>query len=148
MVGAADGISFDVVSTDNVGSVGGALGAPEAFQLDIRAHGFSLTPALRAYAVEHVVAKLAKHARQIQAVVIRFDDVNGTKGGVDKRCAVEVLVRGAPTVVVDEIDADLRAAMDRAGDRALEALTRELARRRTTRRQRGRKLVRNGKALG
>src|SRR4051812_30396948 len=103
---------------------------PAGFQLDVRAHGFSLTDALRQYATEHVAAKLAKHARAIQLVVIRFEDVNGSKGGVDKCCRIEVLVSGSPPVVVEEVEGDLRAAMDRASDRIQKAVGRELSRRR------------------
>ena len=120
---------------------------PAGFQLDVRAHGFSLTDALYQYAREHIAAKLARHARSIQAVIIRFDDINGTKGGVDKRCRIEVLIRGRKPIVTQELDQDLRAAMDRAADRSEVAVTRAIERRRTTPRQRGRKIVRNRKTL-
>lgn len=132
---------------DNVGSevVGGE--PPAGFQLDIRAHGFGLTEALRQYATEHVARKLAKHSRAIQSVVVRFDDINGSKGGADKRCEVEVFLRRGQPVVVTEADGDLRAAMDRAADRVDLAVTRSLERRRATRRERGHKLVRDRKTL-
>jgi ribosome-associated translation inhibitor RaiA len=127
----------------------GIVGAepPEGFHLEIRATGFSLTDALRAYASEHIAARLAKHSRAIQAVTIRFGDVNGPKGGLDKRCGVEVSIRRGSEVVVEEIDADLHAAMDRAADRIVEAVSRELARKRTMPRQLARKVVREGKIM-
>ena len=120
---------------------------PTGFQLDVRAHGFGMTDAIRAYATEHIAGKLAKHARDIQTVVVRFEDVNGSKGGTDKVCEVEVLLRRANPIVVTELDEDLRAAMDRAADRVEEAVTRALGRRRDTSRQRGHKLVRARKML-
>ena len=120
---------------------------PTGFQLDVRAHGFGLTDALQAYATEHIAGKLAKHARDIQTVVVRFDDVNGSKGGTDKVCEVEVLLPGGNPIIVSELDYDLRAAMDRAADRVEEAVTRALGRRRDTSRQRGHKLVRARKTL-
>ena len=120
---------------------------PEGFQLDIRAHGFELTDAIRQYAREHVAAKLAKHARSVQAVIIRFDDVNGSKGGQDKCCRVETLLRGLNPIVIEEVDVDLRAAMDRAADRTEKTVGRELERRRVTPRHRGRKLVRAQKVI-
>jgi putative sigma-54 modulation protein len=118
---------------------------PVGFQLDIRAHGFALTDALRQYATDHIAAKLAKHARAIESVVIRFEDINGSKGGVDKCCRIEVLISGTHPLVVEEVEDDLRAAMDRAADRIQTVVGRELTRRRATPRQRGRKMVRDRK---
>jgi ribosomal subunit interface protein len=122
------------------------VGAPsENFQLDIRAHGFDLTPALRQYATEHVVAKLAKHGERIQAVVIRLDDANGTKGGEDMVCRVEVIVPGEPPLVVEEVRSDMRAAMDLASDRMEKVLSRKLERRSDKPRHDGRKIVHSHK---
>jgi putative sigma-54 modulation protein len=120
---------------------------PRGFHLDVRAHGFAMTDAIRTYATDHVAGRLAKHARGIQTVVVRFDDVNGSKGGADMLCEVEVTLRRGTPIVVTELDDDLRAAMARAADRVEEAVTRALARRRDTSRQRGHKLVRERKTM-
>jgi ribosomal subunit interface protein len=128
------------------GVVGGE--PPEGFLLDVRGHALPLTDAIRTYATEHVAAKLAKHARSIQSVVIRFSDVNGARRGEDKRCEVEIYVRRVPNpLVVAVTDHDLYAAMDAAADRAQRVVGRELERRRATPRQRGHKLVRARKLL-
>jgi putative sigma-54 modulation protein len=127
------------------GIVGGQ--PPTGFQLDVRADGFPLTEALRQYIADHLAAKLAKHARQIQSVVIRVLDVNGTKGGEDKTCEVEVYLRGRKPVVVSQTDHDLRAAIGGVADRVQNALTRELGRGRERPQQRGRKIVRARKTL-
>jgi ribosomal subunit interface protein len=102
---------------------------------------------LRQYASEHLAAKLAKHSRQIQSVVIRLVDVNGTKGGEDKTCEVEVYVRARPPVVVSATDQDMHAAIDTVADRVQNALSRQLERGRELPRQRGGKVVRARKAL-
>ncbi len=120
---------------------------PRGFRLDVRAHGFAMTDAIRTYATDHVAGRLAKHARDIQTVVLRFDDVNGDKGGADKVCEVEVTLRRASPIVVSELHQDLRAAMARAADRIEQAVDRALARRRDTSRQRGHKLVRQRKTM-
>jgi len=131
------------------GSDSGVVGGepPEGFHLDVRAHGFAMTDAIRTYATDHVAGRLAKHARDIQTMVVRFDDVNGTKGGADKLCEVEVTLRRLNPIVVRELDDDLRAAMARAADRTEQAVGRTLARRRDTSRQRGHKLVRQRKTM-
>jgi putative sigma-54 modulation protein len=114
----------------------------------VRGHALPLTPALREYATDHVAAKLVKHAQAIQSVVIRVSDVNGTKGGEDKRCEVEVYLRRVPSpVVVAVTDYDLHAAMDGAADRAKRTVGRTLERKRAMPRQRGHKLARAGKLL-
>jgi ribosome-associated translation inhibitor RaiA len=133
--------------TVELGVVGGE--PPRGFQLEVRGHGLPLTDALRRYANDHVALKLAKHARDIQSVVIRCSDVNGTKGGEDKRCEVEVILRRVPRpLVVSVTDHDLRAAMDGAADRAQKVVGRALERKRAAPRLRGRKVVRARKLLG
>lgn len=125
-----------------------AAGEPQpTFQLDVRAHGFDLTDALRQYASDHLAAKLSKHARQIQSVVIRLGDVNGTKGGEDKVCEIEVHMPGHEAVVVSATNHDLRAAIDLVSNRVQTALSRVLGRGRALPRQRGRKVVRARKVL-
>jgi ribosome-associated translation inhibitor RaiA len=123
--------------------------APEPFELEIRSPHFALTPALRTYATRHLAYKLQKHGRYLEAVIVRFDDVNGTRGGIDKVCRVEVVTRvaGEPPLVVEEIEQDLRAAIDLAADRVALLLQSELDRRRDTPVQRGRRLVRFLKSL-
>ena len=120
---------------------------PEGFHLDVRAHGFAMTDAIRTYATDHVAGRLVKHARAIQTMMVRFDDVNGSKGGADKICEVEVTLRRRNPIVVRERDDDLRAAMSRAADRVEQAVARAVARRRDTSRQRGHKLVRARKTM-
>ena len=107
-----------------------------------------MTDAIRTYAIDHVAGRLAKHARDIQTVVVRFDDVNGgNRGGADKVCEVEVTLRRANPIIITELDDDLRAGMARAADRVEEAVDRAVGRRRDTPRQRGHKLVRERKMM-
>ena len=117
------------------------------FSVEIRSPDFALTDAIRQYAMEHLATKLARHTRRVGSVIMRFEDANGTKGGEDKVCRVEVLLPRDQPVVVEEINHDLRAAIDRAADRILLAVERDLARRRSLPRQRGRKIVRHRKLL-
>jgi ribosome-associated translation inhibitor RaiA len=61
---------------------------------------------------------------------VRLSDVNGPRGGEDKRCHIEVRLRGMPDVVIVDTEADLYVAIDRATERAGRALVRRLERRR------------------
>lgn len=70
--------------------------------------------------------------RRLTALVIRakvqFSDVNGPRGGVDKRCQVELKTEMAGTVVIASLARDWRTALDRSLNRATRVLTRNLQR--------------------
>ena len=67
-----------------------------------------------------------KHA--IHNFSMTISDVNGPKGGIDKRCQVVIHARGVPSVVISEKQSDLRSAIDRCLARANQNLTRQLKR--------------------
>ncbi len=45
---------------------------------------------------------------------VQFSDVNGPRGGIDKRCQVELRTDGAGSVVVASVANDWRTALDNA----------------------------------
>ncbi len=49
---------------------------------------------------------------------VQFSDVNGPRGGVDKRCQVELRTVGSEPVVVSSVATDWRTALDGALARA------------------------------
>ena len=99
-------------------------------QIDIQARNFSLTDALRSHAERRLRFALACCDDHIQRVVMRLSDINGPRGGADKRCHLQVVLDGLPDVVVEDIEADLYIAIDRATDRAGRTVGRRLARQR------------------
>ncbi|GAA4356013.1 hypothetical protein GCM10023165_48700 [Variovorax defluvii] len=62
---------------------------------------------------------------------VHLDDVNGPRGGPDKRCRIELRAPGADPLVVTSIATDWRRALDTALKRAAHALMRWWRRRRT-----------------
>lgn len=98
--------------------------------LQIQAQDLPLTDGLR----QHVAKRLAyalNHGRDvITRIVVRLSDINGPRGGVDKCCGIEVRLKAAPTLVVEDTQADFYAAIDRAAERIGRTLDRHLARRR------------------
>ena len=98
--------------------------------LQIQAQDFSLTAGLR----QHVATRLAyalNHGRDIVSrIVVRLSDVNGPRGGMDKCCGIEVRLKGAPALIVEDTQADLYVAIDRASERIGRTLDRRLARQR------------------
>ncbi len=55
---------------------------------------------------------------------VQLTDVNGPRGGVDKRCQVELKTDLAGTVVITALARDWRTALDQALSRAARALRR------------------------
>jgi ribosome-associated translation inhibitor RaiA len=69
----------------------------------------------------------------VEEVVVRFEDVNGPRGGIDKECRLQVRLAPWGALEVEERRADLYAAIDVAAQRLGRAVARELERRRDAR---------------
>ncbi len=99
-------------------------------QIDIYANGFTTTEALR----EHVARRLRHAFRccadRISRIMVRLSDINGPRGGVDKRCQIHVRLATLSDVVIEDTEADLYVAIDRAAERAVRTAVRHLARQR------------------
>ena len=100
-------------------------------QIEIHARSFSLTDALRSHAERRLRFALACCDDHIQRVIMRLSDINGPRGGADKRCRLQVVLDGLPDVVVEDIEADLYIAIDRASDRAGRTTVRKIERQQT-----------------
>jgi hypothetical protein len=72
---------------------------------------------------------------------VQFSDVNGPRGGVDKRCQVELSTESAGTVVIASLARDWRTALDRSLGRATRVLTRSIQRTQKPNRDRTAKLA-------
>jgi hypothetical protein len=81
---------------------------------------------LQRWVHERLDRQLGKFAPQIERVDVRFSDVNGQKGGVDRECMVHVLLNALPPVVVESLAETPRQAFDLAAARAERATSRNL----------------------
>ena len=104
----------------------------------IRSVGSVLDAADKTYLRRKLGRKLGKFASSIERTSVRVEDVNGPRGGVDKRCRIKVVLTGLPSVVVEERHHVLQAALDGAVARA-ERAVRQTTQRRSMRPQRRRK---------
>ncbi len=101
-----------------------------AMQVDIRTGKIEVNEALRAHVDHRLRFALGRFGERIVKVKVRFEDANGARGGVDKQCQIAVALRPSGNVMVEDIDTDLHAVVDRAVDRAARAVDRDLQRRR------------------
>ena len=100
--------------------------------IELRTRGFSLTPALRAYVERRLEFALDRHADRVARVRVVVSDVNGPRGGADKKCRVEMRLRGGASVRSTVVDEDAYVAIGAAAHRAARALSRAVHRERTT----------------
>lgn len=83
---------------------------------------------MRDMSVERVRFALRRLNTWVPRARVQFSDVNGPRGGVDKRCQVELSTDAAGTVVIASLARDWRTALDRSLGRATRVLTRSLQR--------------------
>lgn len=57
---------------------------------------------------------IAPFGTRIERASIRFEDVNGPRGGVDVRCAIKVVVSGNQSIIVEDRAEDVLGAVRRA----------------------------------
>jgi len=96
---------------------------------------------LRDLAVERVRFVLRRLSNLVPHAKVQFSDVNGPRGGIDKRCQVELRTDNAGTVVIASLAQDWRTALNRSLTRATRVLTRSLQRNQKPTRSRSAKLA-------
>lgn len=94
----------------------------------IQSNGLVLTEGLRAYV--HRRMKTSVGWALTRRLAVWLSDINGPRGGRDKRCKIQISLDHGKTVVIENTEEDLYVAIDRAADRADRALARQLSRRR------------------
>lgn len=87
-------------------------------KLTIRARKIDLTDELRTLVVRRVRFSLTRLLSADARVAVVLADVNGPRGGRDKRVLVRVATPTLPEVIIQEDGDDVAAALDRAVDRA------------------------------
>ena len=99
-------------------------------QIVIQSRGFKLTTGLREHVERRVHFAFDWARNHVRKVSVYLSDINGPRGGEDKRCHIQIAVPGVADVVIEDTEADLYAAIDRATDRAGRTLTRRVVRQR------------------
>ena len=106
-------------------------------QIYIQALNFPLTNALRSHTERRLSFALSTRDDHIQRIVVRLSDINGPRGGEDKCCHIQVVLAHLADVVIEDTEADLYDAINRAADRAGRTVGRRLTRQRSRERTAG-----------
>ncbi|MBA4328057.1 MAG: hypothetical protein C0428_07505 [Polaromonas sp.] len=83
---------------------------------------------LRELSIERTRFAFRRLSSWIPRVNVQFSDVNGPRGGLDKRCQVELGNRAAGKVVIVSLARDWRTALDLSLRRAAQMFKRSLQR--------------------
>ncbi len=111
-------------------------------RISIRASSAKATDAVRQYVQRRLLRSVGHHASRVESVHVRLRDVNGTRGGVDQQCSLEVSFARLRPIVAESTQRTLRLAVDEACARLERALLRTLELRRDKRRSPPRKPAR------
>ena len=98
-------------------------------RIHIHSKDIDLTESLRKHIAKRLAYSLNHGGDMISRVVVRLADVNGPRGGIDKICGIEVRLKGASAIAIDDTQSDLYVAIDRAAERTGRTLDRWIARR-------------------
>jgi ribosomal subunit interface protein len=106
-------------------------------RISVRALGMEATEGIREHVQRRVLFAVGRFSARLEDVSVRLGDANGPRGGTDKTCRVVAVVGGGGQVVVEDADADLYVAVDRATSRLGRAVARAVDRRREAEGRRG-----------
>lgn len=101
--------------------------------VDIQSRGFELTEALRDYVTRRLAYGLGQSTQHVARVMVQLLDINGPRGGADKRCRIRVKLDIPLEVVLEDTQPNLYVAVDRAAERVGRTVARNLRRRRQVR---------------
>ena len=102
-------------------------------RIEVRGRQLEDTSDLQRHAERRLRFALGRFTGAVDRVTVRVEDVNGPRGGVDKRCRLVVALAPRGELIIEDEDADVRRLLDRSADRAGRAVERQLGRRRPQR---------------
>ena len=110
-------------------------------RLMMHARKVTLSHSLRDHIERRLRFALGRLGNRIDRVTVRLEDLNGPRGGVDKRCRIEASVVRSCKLQVEVMGAEIEPAVDRAADRIARRVKDDLDR---TREKRMRRVSRRG----
>ncbi len=104
-------------------------------KVDFRFRSIEARDELREHAMRRIQFHLSRFGDEITAVLLRIADINGPRGGEDKRCQVTVQGPKIGTIILDDLDSSPFSSVDLAVARAGRTVGRTLERARGERRR-------------
>lgn len=95
-------------------------------QLDIQALNFPLTESIHNYVERRICFSLSSRDEHIQRIIVHLSEINGLHGAKDKCCHIQVVLLQLSDVIVDDTEANLYTAINRAAERSARTVGRFL----------------------
>ena len=99
-------------------------------QLEIRGVQYKMEDSLREYIERRLGFALGRFADRIGRVTAYLSDINGPRGGIDKRCRISVNLIPRGAVMIEDCDHDPFTLAARGAKRVGRSVRRALERRR------------------
>ncbi|GJM24545.1 MAG: hypothetical protein DHS20C16_09600 [Phycisphaerae bacterium] len=96
-------------------------------ELKVSSQGDVLNPKLNALIERQVDFALSRFEQRIREVSVRFSDLNGPKGGIDKHCKIGVTLRNGESIFAEVSDSEFEPAIHRVVDRVTRRIKRHLS---------------------
>lgn len=101
-------------------------------RVEVRASNIPISEPLALHITKRLDFALRRYAGRIDHVLVRLVDLNGPKGGVDKRCSITAqLASPSEKVLVAAVDSDAYVAVSQATARLDSRISRAIRRVRT-----------------
>ena len=97
-------------------------------RIEMHGQAVALQRPLRQYVERALLFALGRFAERIQRIRVSIADVNGPRGGSDKRCRVQVYLGRLGEVLAEDTDERIATAVDHASERAGRATRRVIER--------------------
>jgi putative sigma-54 modulation protein len=97
-------------------------------QFEIHGKDIPITDQLRGHIERRLCFALERFSRRIRTVRVSIDDLNGPRGGIDKRCRVTVVLAPSTLIVVEDQGSTTYAAIGRVAGKAGMCVGRRLER--------------------
>ena len=94
--------------------------------ITIRAQHFELSQALQDFVLNKMESALTRFGDDVLSADVFFSDINGPKGGPDKRVVIRVQLRHRHQVTVESLHHDLYIAISKGSGKARRVVRRKL----------------------
>lgn len=105
--------------------------------IDLQARDFELTDSLESQIRQKMKILLDRFDHKIRNTRVVLSDINGPKGGNDKRCTIKIEVHNFKTIVVDEVTDNMYESISRCSQRAKRAVAKLVNKSRGKKREKG-----------
>lgn len=99
-------------------------------KVEVRTRNVTSSEQLLSHVSRRLSFALRRFAREIDSAVVRLSDMNGPRGGEDKKCHLVIRGPRIRTISIEERSSDVGAGVDLLVDRAARTVARSLERRR------------------